>query len=113
MIQTDTVGKFMSKRLSKNNPARQKRDFEVLALRLLGNSLREIGQEMGLCHTTRKMILDQDDIKPILDKHMKDIRKNLQMQSSTLLTPTWTNRLGHGRLTPPSCGKNSIDDIRE
>lgn len=65
----------MAERLTKDNPKRKKRDFEILALRLLGHSLREIGEAMGLAHSRVKAILDQDEIKPILDNHMENIRE--------------------------------------
>ena len=65
----------MTKRLYKDNPERQKRDLEIVALRLLGKSLREIGEETGLAHSRVKAILDQGDIKPIFDKHMENIRE--------------------------------------
>lgn len=60
-----------TKRLSKNNPERLKRDNEIAELRLAGNSLREIGKQMDLSPPAVKQILSDDRVKAIIDRQLR------------------------------------------
>lgn len=75
----------MPKRLTKTNPERLKRDLEIVALRLEGKSLREIGQEIGLCHSRIKAILEGKRIKPIVDEYEKEIRRESEERFQRIL----------------------------
>lgn len=55
-------------KLSKTNPARQQRDTTIAEMRLQGKSIREIAKEIGLDKSQVCRVLNDKEVKEILDK---------------------------------------------
>lgn len=57
--------------LTKDNPARYKRDSTIASYRAAGLTMRQIADKMGLDKATICHVINDDDIKPLIEQEAK------------------------------------------